>query len=59
MMDTNAESVNKLKHKLRDLRISHKFLYEQLGGKGEILDYYKQAIREAQEEINVALSSSN
>lgn len=56
-MDTNAKSLNNLQSKLRDLRISHKFLYEQLGGRGEILNYYRQAIQETQEEIEVALSS--
>lgn len=57
-MDTNAESVSRLKSKLRDLKISYQFLHTQLGGFGDILDYYMQEIKNAEKQIELALSSS-
>lgn len=57
-MDTNCESVSRLQSKLKDLKLSHKFLHEQLQGEGDILDYYKQEIRDAEKQIELALSYS-
>ena len=56
MMGTDSESVCRLQSKLRDLKISHKFLHEQLRGEGDILNYYKQEIKSAEKQIEVALS---
>lgn len=56
-METKQGYINRLKHKLRDLKICHQFLYTQLQGEGDILHYYKQEIRDAEKEIQLALSS--
>jgi len=56
-METHSQFINRLKSKLRDLKISYQFLDTQLRGEGDILDYYRQEIQNAQKELDVALSS--
>lgn len=58
-METHSHFIDKLKSKLRDLKISYQFLHTQLQGEGDILDYYRQEIKEAQEEIDSTSSLSN
>ena len=58
-METHSQFIDKLKSKLRDLKISYQFLDTQLAGEGDILDYYRQKIKEAQEEIDSTSSLSN
>lgn len=58
-METHESYVNRLRSKLRDLKISYQFLETQLQNKTtDILDYYREEIKETQSMINVALSSS-
>lgn len=56
-METHSQFISRLKSKLRDLKIAHQFLDTQLKGEGDILHYYKQEIKDVQEELDVALSS--
>ena len=59
-MESNESYINKLRSKLRDLKISYQFLETQLQNNpsSDILDYYREEINETQSMLNVALSSS-